>query len=113
MQKPWISIFLLAAANSYCQEWRNPEVKFDTKANMVNTVTITWHAVRNVQEICEKTSREKGFGGFGYSVDACSFWSSAILGNQCEIYTGKKTTMHELGHEIRHCFQGSFHPTPK
>ena len=113
MRKLWVLLLFMASANSHGEDWRNPETKFNTTANKAKTVTVTWHPVNDVQQACEKRSREKGFGGFGYSVDACSFWDSDVLGHRCEVYTGKKTTMHELGHEIRHCFQGSFHAVPK
>ncbi len=113
MRKFLLVPLLFCLTNAHCENWRNPEAKFDTRSNMTNKVTVTWHTVNNVQEACEKTSREKGLGGFGYSVDACSFWNSTVVGHYCDIYTRRATTMHELGHEIRHCFQGSFHSTPK
>jgi len=30
-------------------------------------------------------------------------------GNKCLIVTPKQATMHNLGHELRHCFQGYWH----
>ncbi len=100
----FVSCFLLPIFCS-AQSWRNPEATFSTKANLTNQTTVTWLVVDNVQRTCERESQKRGLGGFGYGVAACSFWSGAT----CTIVTSTKPTMHQVGHEIRHCFQGSFH----
>ena len=87
-------------------DWRNPDATFTTKSNFTHQTTVTWLVVDNVQRTCERESHKRGLGGFGYGVDACSFWRK----NTCLIVTGKQTTHAELGHELRHCYQGSFHP---
>ena len=96
---------LLLPSLVMASDWRNPEATFSTKANLTNQTTVNWLVVDNVQRTCELESRKRGFGGFGYGVAACSFWSGAT----CTIVTGTKPTMHQVGHEIRHCFQGAFH----
>jgi hypothetical protein len=96
-----IFVASLASAN----DWDNPNTPFDTKKNFTNSSTITWVTVDNVQEACEAESRNRGYNGFGVKLLACSFYK----GDQCTIITGKKSNMHQLGHEVRHCFQGSWH----
>ncbi len=83
----------------------DPNQPFDTSSNYTTQSTITWRAVDDVQKSCEAESRKRGYKGFGYGLQACSFFD----GNQCTVITGKKTTMHSLGHEVRHCFQGNWH----
>ena len=83
----------------------DPYEVFDTKDNYTTQSTITWLTVNNVQKTCEAESRKRGYNGFGYGVQACSFYD----GNTCTIITGKKTTMHIVGHEVRHCFQANWH----
>ncbi len=83
----------------------DPNKPFDTNSNYTTQSTITWRTVEDVQKACEAESRKRGFKGFGYGVQACSFFD----GNQCTVITGKQTTMHSLGHEVRHCFQGNWH----
>jgi hypothetical protein len=83
----------------------DPNKPFDTSNNYTTQSTITWRPVDDVQKACEAESRKRGFKGFGYGVQACSFFD----GNQCTIITGKQTTMHSVGHEVRHCFQGNWH----
>jgi len=92
---------------SAAQDWKNPEASFDARKLMTEKNTITWRRVdvNDVQKTCEAESRKRGLGGFGYRVYACSFWE----GNRCDIFTSKTPTLHDLGHETRHCFQGNFH----
>jgi len=73
--------------------------------NDKETVSITWRAVDNVQKACEVESRKRGNKGFGYAVNACSFWE----GNTCTIITQRRVNMHTLGHETLHCFKGNWH----
>jgi len=93
----------------HAQEWRNGDLKFDFSKRKTDSATVNVHTVDNVWKTCEEESRKRGLGGFGYSVDACTFWNHGPLGSVCDIYFSKKTSMHEIGHEIRHCFAGSFH----
>lgn len=101
----FIAISFLFDASYAADNWQDPESKFSTTKNFTNTSTITWKIVDNVQQSCEAESRRRGNGGFGYTVDACSFWQ----GSTCTIITGKTSTLHEIGHELRHCFQGNYH----
>lgn len=87
------------------QDWRDPEAFFDTKKTFTIQTTVTWFVVGDVQRSWERESHKRGFGGFGYGVTACSFWTAS----QCTIFTSSKPTMHQLGHVLRHCFQGNFH----
>jgi hypothetical protein len=93
---------------SFAAAWEDPEAKFNTAVNKSKHSAISWIPVDNLQATCEAESRKRGLGGFGYPVEACSFWSSSH--NVCQVFTrSNATTMHSLGHEIRHCFQGNFH----
>lgn len=101
-----IALILFAGiSNAYAYK-DDPNEQFDTVSNYTTQSTITWIPVDNVQKACEAESRKRGFNGFGYGVQACSFFN----GNTCTIITGKKTNMHSVGHEVRHCFQGPWHP---
>ena len=105
--KQLIAFFAIAffATNSVAQEWADPYAKFDAKKNKHETVVLTWVYTDNVTQACDKQSRQRGLGGFGFGVEACSFWD----GNTCTIITKKQPNGHELGHEVRHCFQGRYH----
>lgn len=98
-------IFLATTATA--QEWTDPNSRFDARKKMSETIKLTWRTVDNVQQACEQESRSRGNNGFGYGVEACSFWNNA--GTECTIITKNKSTLHELGHEVRHCFQGNYH----
>jgi hypothetical protein len=85
--------------------YTDPNAKFDTNKNLVNHSTVVWKTVDNVQTACRAESIKRGGNGFGQLLQACSFWDA----NQCTIITAKKTSIHALGHETLHCFQGAFH----
>ena len=91
----------------WAQDWRDPIAKFCTKQNRKETLVVSWMVVptAKVQATCEAISKDSGLGGFGFALDACSFWRK----DTCLIVTGSQTTHAELGHELRHCYQGSFH----
>ena len=91
------------------EKWWDPTANFDASKVMTEKSTIVWHRVDNLQQVCEAESKRRGHGGFGYSVEACSFWDKGLTGHECHIYTRKKTNLENLGHETRHCFQGNFH----
>ena len=82
---------------------------FDTTKNITNASLISWETVDNVQARCEEESRKRGLGGFGINLEACSFWGKRLGVDVCHIITEKRTNIDTLGHEVRHCFQGSFH----
>ncbi len=107
-----IALFVIItffSSQTYAQAWRDGDLKFDFSKRLTNSAKVNIHTVDNVWQTCEKESRKRGLGGFGISVDACTFWNHGPLGSTCDIYFSKKTSMHEIGHEIRHCFAGSFH----
>ena len=108
MKKAIVIAIMLAATGAFAED--GPETMFSTTDNFTNSTTINWVTVGNVQARCEAESRKRKFGGFGYAVEACSFWDKGPNNeNVCTIVTGKYTNMHTLGHETRHCFQGPFH----
>ena len=109
MKKALAVILVVTSLNTFADvrdpNWQNGEASFKATDNIVNSSNIKWVVVSNINATCDAESKKRGFGGFGFSVDACSFW----VDKQCTIFTGARTTMHQLGHEVRHCFQGSFH----
>lgn len=87
-----------------------PYEKFSTYDNFTNKTIMVWEQVDNIQEACEAASRKYGNGGYGYKIDACSFWFKNNKGEDvCRVLTPKQVNMWTIGHEMRHCFQGRFH----
>jgi hypothetical protein len=103
-------VALLVSTNTFAY-YENPHQEFDMTNNMTNKTTITFRQVNNVTAECDKESRKRGNTGFGYNVDACSFWNgNRVLGSdECVIITAKTANFHTIGHEVRHCLQGNFH----
>lgn len=92
------------ASFAYLGTWNDPLKPFDASKNKHKEVKIEWVIVPNVQEACDKQSEKMGFNPMGPAT-SCAFWRGAV----CKIITSKTPTMHEVGHEVRHCFQGSWH----
>ena len=91
-------------------EETTPMAEFTSAGNMTNKTTISWMPVDNVKRTCEAESRRRGNGGFkGANMEACSFWDKTSAGDTCVIITSKKVNYWTVGHEFRHCFQGSYH----
>jgi hypothetical protein len=105
--KKYVLISLLVCSNFASANWDSPTKPFSTKENNHETMLITWKTVDNIQQVCQAEYKKRGFGAFNYKVDACSFWNDTT--KTCTIYTKKNPTMHDVGHEIRHCYQGNWH----
>jgi hypothetical protein len=77
---------------------------FDATKNERKTMKITWEVAKDVNKACAAEHAKHG-SKLMYQVDACAVWHK----NTCKIITKKKPTEEDVGHEIRHCFQGHFH----
>lgn len=97
----------LVTSTSVFAYYEDPHEQFDMTRNVKNDFRIEFKQAADVTAACDAESRARGKGGFGYKVDACSFWT--YDNKVCTIITKKKATYHTLGHELRHCLQGNFH----
>jgi hypothetical protein len=100
-----ISLFL--AQSVLANDWDDPYKPFNARKNEHKTVSITWLVVDDIRQACHKEHNRRGFAAMKVypDIDACSFWED----NKCTIITKKNPTMHDVGHEVRHCFQGNWH----
>ena len=108
--KTVLVVFLMFVGSTFAGE------KFSTDSNFVTTSSIEWIQVDNVFDACDVESKKRGNGGFvkpgkGKKMDGCSFWSAPTPNktNVCTVITAKNTDYDTVGHEVRHCFRGSFH----
>ncbi len=85
--------------------WENPETRFDATKNEVMDVRLRWKVVKDVNKACSEESVRRGGKVFNYNIQACSFWE----GKECIIVTPRMATIHNVGHEVLHCFRGDFH----
>lgn len=107
MKKFFVISLLTMSAIVHSNSWDDPNKRFDATKNFTYKTEITWRIVDDPAKECNRESRKrfKNFNGFGYEPEACAIWEK----DKCLIITSKRPTMHELGHEIRHCFQGHWH----
>jgi hypothetical protein len=102
------TLLLIFSANVSAEK---PLDLFSTKNNYTEKSVVTWVPVNNVKHACEAESKRLGFNGFGFNMEACAFWDSDKKTGipTCYIITAKKVDYWQLGHELRHCFQGPWH----
>jgi hypothetical protein len=87
----------------------DPHEVFNVSKVNSSSIAVTFITSTNIQKTCDIESRKRGFGGFPYAVEACSFWDASPINNKCTIVVGKTTNYHTIGHEMRHCLQGNYH----
>lgn len=97
-------IFFFNNSYAYTGTWNDPLKPFDAGKNRHQQVNIEWIVAKDVIKECNKENNKMGFAPLG-PLTACAFWK----GNTCKIITSRNPTMHEIGHEVRHCFQGAWH----
>ena len=73
--------------------------------NKTTKSVVTWTVVEDVQGECERAGSKPG-----REVLACSTQQQQGGIIVCNIITGPETTLHIIGHEMRHCFEGHWHP---
>ena len=105
--KNLIIFFILTTTSPliWAWNWSDPESKFDVARNEVSKVHLKWVAVADVNATCVAENKKRGGKVWSFNVQACSFWQ----GNECVIYTARKASIHNLGHETLHCFRGAYH----
>ncbi len=76
-------------------------------ARVMNDVKVRWEVRDNVSEVCSRAAKLTTTQAWMTPPLACAMWN--VASNECVIITGKKVSHVELGHELRHCFEGNFH----
>ena len=106
MKKALLVLLLITnTAMAQTWNWKDPESKFDATKNEVMDVKLRWVVVGDVNAACNAESKKRGGQVFRFTVQACSFWE----GKECIIMTPKMASIHNLGHEVLHCFKGAYH----
>jgi len=106
MKKLILALFLTQSVVAHAYyEWDDPSATFDARQKDRTSIRVEWRAVDDVRAVCSKLSVSRGYSPITIAIHACSVQD----GNVCTIYTKNETSMHTLGHELRHCFQGRWH----
>lgn len=74
----------------------------------MNAVKMRWEIRDDVAAYCAAATGMGKERAFTTPPLACAIWS--VSAKECTIVTAKVTTHLALGHEVRHCFEGHFHP---
>ena len=103
------TLLLFKSINGFTEYRDEPFKEFDATRNIANKSLIVWRQEADVNSACDYESRKRGNSGFGFRVQGCSFYTLENKTSICTILTPQATTLTNLGHEVRHCFQGSWH----
>ena len=79
----------------------------DSSQRQMNKIKMTLEVREDAAEFCKQRQLDKGVSVQGTHI-ACAVWS--VQRQECRIVTGKLVSHVVLGHEMRHCFEGHFHP---
>lgn len=82
-------------------------VPVPAQARLMNDVKVRWEVRENVSEVCGRAAKLSPAQAWMTPPLACAMWN--VASKECVIITGKKVSHVELGHELRHCFEGNFH----
>lgn len=74
---------------------------------LMNDVKVRWEVRENVAEFCSRAAKISTAQAWMTPPLACAMWN--VASKECVIVTGKRVSHVELGHELRHCFEGNFH----
>ena len=77
------------------------------QARLMNDVKVRWEVRDNVAEVCGRAAKISSAQAWMTPPLACAMWN--VASKECVIITGKRVSHVELGHELRHCFEGNFH----
>jgi hypothetical protein len=76
-------------------------------ARVMNEVKVRWEVRDNVAAVCSGAAKLSNTQAWMTPPVACAMWN--VASKECVIITGKQVSHVELGHELRHCFEGNFH----
>jgi len=101
----WATVFQAHAGVSQDPNdaFAGADVQFDADTKLRPMIEVAWFTVDDPQALCEQQDKRR----YPYRISACALRVND--NRRCIIITGRRPTMGDLGHELRHCFQGSWH----
>ena len=107
-----VATLILTIGTAHAQ-WNfdnSPSRVFDMSKNITPESKIRVEYVDNseIGRRCDQQSRAYGFGGYPVYPLACTwYWK-----DRCHVIVPKNVDMRTFGHELLHCYQGSWHQEP-
>lgn len=101
----YFAILLLAVTNACAQTQPQPQAGRDdltfTAWPQHQVKRVEWVVTERVNEICQGMAQLTN----GEKYIACTKFNDTM----CVVYTKPNLTLSQLGHEMRHCFEGHWH----
>lgn len=101
-----VLLLTLVSLNAFASG--NYDLDFEAR-DKYEDVRLAWYVVQDVPQTCAMAGALKGAKvQYNQKIIACAVVFRGS--NTCVIYTAKKLSLAVLGHEVRHCFEGAWHP---
>jgi hypothetical protein len=97
----YLVILLLVVSNVYAQNQAGKHDLDFTALPVHQAKRVEWIVTERVDEVCQGLAPLSN----GHKYIACTKFND----NACIVYTKPNLTLAELGHEMRHCFEGHWH----
>lgn len=112
----WVGLGLVLVALTACQTMGGIILASDyevftaqpVEKRIMNEVKLRWEVREDVTQYCAKSIGMGREQAYFTPPMACAIWH--VPSRECVVVTGTQTTHVALGHEVRHCFEGHFHP---
>ncbi len=102
----WLSLLALTGCQSISQVEYEDFKPMPREQRVIHTVKLNWDVRPDASQYCEKFVNKKAM--FAATAIACAVWSEKA--QTCTIVTTPNPNHVVIGHEVRHCFEGHFHP---
>lgn len=105
----WMAMGLvLTACQGLPSHEYEPFVPLPPEKRIMNEVRVRWEVRSDVAEFCSRAIQMGQGQAFSPPPMACALWD--VARKECTVVTGPRPNHVVLGHEVRHCFEGRFHP---
>jgi hypothetical protein len=98
-----LAVLGLAGALAGCVLLLDAPLQLVNTTRITNSTMVTWELVDDIDAQCRKL-------GIASEPNSTFYGCVEFTTTQCKIYTARVTTEQILGHELRHCFEGLWHP---
>lgn len=100
-------VFLLGWQPAYASG--TYDLDFEAQDKGYLDMIVSWQVVNDVPQVCAQAAAIRGIRAqYNPHMIACAL--THRNGTACIIFTQKKLSLAVLGHELRHCFEGAWHP---
>lgn len=103
----WLTMMVLAGCQSIPQAAYENFKPMSENRRIIKNVKLTWEVRPDASTYCAQSMNNLNKAMMSPPI-ACAIW--AAKAQTCTIVTTPNPNHVVIGHEVRHCFEGHFHP---